>query len=188
MTEPRPEPEFEYAGFWIRAAARIIDLLIILAVFNLFYFLDRYGAEAGLWAGGGYGERLVTDGVSVEQVMRGIFFLGFPVFYYVYLHGAHGQTFGKMALRIRVLNEDGSPIGYRKALARWFGYLLCDLTLYFGYIWIAFDPRKQGLHDRICRTIVVRERFGAPSGGTSGNAEEAGERDADTVDRAVDRA
>lgn len=157
MTESRAEPEFEYAGFWVRAAARVIDLLIILAVFNLFYLLDRYGVAAGLWAGGGFEEPLAGGEISVEQVMRGVFFLGFPVFYYVYLHGACGQTFGKMALRIRVLNEDGSPIDFRKALARWFGYLLCDLTLYFGYIWVAFDSRKQGLHDRICRTIVVRD-------------------------------
>lgn len=155
--EPVPERDFEYAGFWVRAAARVVDLLIILAVFNLFYLLDRYGAEAGLWAGGEFGERLVHDGFSVEQVMRGIFLLGFPVFYYVYLHGSYGQTFGKMAMRIRVLNEDGTAIDHRKALARWFGYLLCDLTLYFGYFWAAFDSRKQGLHDRICRTIVVKE-------------------------------
>lgn len=157
MTPARPEREFEYAGFWVRAAARIIDLLILLAVFKLFYFLDRYGAEAGLWTGGGLEEGFVQDGVSAVNVLRGVFFLGFPVFYYVYLHGAYGQTFGKMALRIRVLHEDGTPIGHRKALARWFGYLLCDLTLYFGYFWAAFDSRKQGLHDRICRTIVVRD-------------------------------
>lgn len=157
MTRPRPEREFEYAGFWVRAAARVIDLLIILAVFNLFYFLDRYGAEAGLWAGGGWEEGFAQEGFATVNILRVIFFLGFPVFYYVYLHGTCGQTFGKMALRIRVLNEDGSPIGFRKALARWFGYLLCDLTFYFGYIWAAFDSRKQGLHDRICRTIVVRE-------------------------------
>ena len=157
MTTAEPGRGFDYAGFWIRAAARIVDLLIILAVFNLFYLLDRYGAEAGLWAGGGWEEGIAREGFSVETVLRGVFFLGFPIFYYVYLHGSGGQTFGKMALRIRVRNEDGSPIGYRKALARWFGYLLCDLTLYIGYFWAAFDARKQGLHDRICRTIVVRE-------------------------------
>jgi len=152
-TSDRP---IEYAGFWARAAARVIDLLVILAAFNLFYLLDRYGAQAGLWRGGGYGEQVAGDGFSGAQVMRGVFLLGFPIFYYVYLHGAFGQTFGKMALRIRVLNEDGSPISHRKALARWFGYLLCDLTLCLGYAWAAFDSRKQGFHDRICGTIVVR--------------------------------
>ncbi|GAB4364965.1 MAG: RDD family protein [Deltaproteobacteria bacterium] len=162
MTQDSPERRFDYAGFWVRAAARVIDLLLILGVFNLFFLLDRYGARAGWWTGGEYSDRLVPEGFSPAQVMRGIFFLGFPIFYYVYLHGAFGQTFGKMALRIRVVNEDGTPISYGKALARWFGYLLCDLTLYVGYFWAAFDARKQGLHDRICRTIVVRSKPDPP--------------------------
>lgn len=162
MIPATSDRRIEYAGFWVRAAARVIDLLVILAAFNFFYLLDRYGAQAGLWKGGGTAERFAGDGFSGAQVMRGVFLLGFPILYYVYLHGAFGQTFGKMALRIRVLNEDGSPISQRKALARWFGYLLCDLTLSFGYVWAAFDSRKQGLHDRICRTIVVRTGADAP--------------------------
>jgi uncharacterized RDD family membrane protein YckC len=65
-----------------------------------------------------------------------------------------------MAVRIRVVNEDGSRLGYRRAFLRWLGYLLCDLTLDLGYLWAAFDPRKQGLHDKVCRTIVVHEEAG----------------------------
>ena len=175
MTEPGSGRDFPYAGFWSRAAARVIDLLLLLAAFNLFYLLDRHGADAGLWAEGGLGEGFSGEGFSAVNVLRLVFFLGFPVFYYVYLHGAYGQTFGKMAMRIRVLNEDGTPIDFRKALFRWLGYFLCDLTLYFGYFWAAFDARKQGLHDRVCKTIVVREPYGAPSGRAGGSAGGAGE-------------
>lgn len=181
MTPARPEREFDYAGFWVRAAARVIDLLVILAVFNVFYLLDRYGSEAGMWAGGGFEESFAADRFSADQVMRGVFYLGFPVFYSVYLHGTCGQTFGKMALRIRVLNEDGSPIGFRKAMARWFGYLLCDLTLYFGYFWAAFDARKQGLHDRICRTIVVRDPHGTAVEGGADIAGGTGDGDGEAA-------
>jgi uncharacterized RDD family membrane protein YckC len=146
-----------YAGFWSRAGARIIDFLAILGVYNLFYLTDRLGAGAGLWAPGGIGEDIVeTATFCAGNVVRGVFFLGFPIFYYVYLHGAYGQTFGKMAFRIKVLNEDGSPIDFRKAFFRWLGYFLCVATLYFGYVWVAFDKRKQGLHDKVCKTIVVR--------------------------------
>ena len=74
MIPERPEREFAYAGFWARAAARVIDLLIILAVFNLFFLLDRYGAEAGLWAGGGLEEGLAREGFSAATVLRGVFF------------------------------------------------------------------------------------------------------------------
>lgn len=146
-----------FAGFWSRAAARIIDLIIIIAAFNLIYLADRLGADAGLWTGIGLNEGSRTGaGFSLANVFRGLFFLTFPVFYYVYLHAMYGQTFGKMALKIQVLNEDGTPLDYRKAFLRWLGYFLCDLTFYIGYLWAAFDPRKQGLHDKVCKTLVVR--------------------------------
>jgi uncharacterized RDD family membrane protein YckC len=146
-----------YAGFWSRAAARIIDLLIIIAAFNLIYLVDRLGADAGLWTGMGLGEGIpIGPGFYMTNVLRGLFFLTFPVFYYVYLHAMYGQTFGKMALKIKVVNDDETPLDYRKAFLRWLGYFLCDLTFYIGYLWAAFDPRKQGLHDKVCKTVVVR--------------------------------
>jgi uncharacterized RDD family membrane protein YckC len=149
--------EYAYAGFWIRAAARAIDVLVILGVYNLFYLVDRIGASAGLWPPGLVEDLSAFTGrLSPANIARGTFFFGFPVFYYVYLHGACGQTFGKMAFRIKVINEDGSPLDYRKAFLRWLGTFLCVFTLYAGYVLAAFDKRKQGLHDRVCRTLVVR--------------------------------
>jgi uncharacterized RDD family membrane protein YckC len=75
----------------------------------------------------------------------------------------YGQTFGKMALKIKVVNEDGTPLDYRKAFLRWLGYFLCDLTFYIGYLWAAFDPHKQGLHDKVCKTVVIRTDVPPPS-------------------------
>lgn len=152
------EEEPRYAGFWIRAAARIIDLILLLAAFQLFLLIDQEGAEAGWWTATGFGDPFGSGRLLLENMARGFFFLAFPVLYYVYLHGAYGQTVGKMVLGIRVRNEDGSSLTYRKAFFRWFGYLLCDLTLNFGYVWAAFDPRKQGLHDKVCGTVVIHER------------------------------
>ena len=152
--------ERQYAGFWIRLVARVIDLVLILAAFRLFLLLDRMGAEAGLWKPTGFPDGIGFGRFSPDDAVRAVFFLCFPVFYYVFLHGAYGQTFGKMAVRIRVLSEDGSRIDYRRAFLRWLGYLLCDLTLDIGYLWAAFDPRKQGLHDKVCRTIVVHDDAG----------------------------
>ena len=152
-----PMEHSPYAGFWSRAAARVIDLLIIIAVFNLIYLADRLGADAGLWSGMGLDEgNAEGERFSTINVFRMLFYLSFPVFYYVYLHGTCGQTFGKMAMKIKVVNEDGTPLDYRKAFLRWLGYFLCDLTFYVGYVWAAFDHRKQGLHDKVCKTLVVR--------------------------------
>ncbi|MBP2669271.1 MAG: rdd family protein [Deltaproteobacteria bacterium] len=155
---------FPYAGFWTRAAARIIDLVLILAAFNVVYLADRLGSDAGMWTGSGFGEGEPTGaGLSPANVLRALFFLSFPVFYYVYLHGTYGQTFGKMALKIRVVNEDGSPLDHRKAFLRWLGYFLCDLTFNIGYVWAAFDHRKQGLHDKVCKTLVIRADVPLPA-------------------------
>lgn len=137
--------------------ARVIDFLVILGIYNVFYLVDKFGASAGLWAPSPVEDlSALTGRLSLENIVRGAFFFGFPVFYYVYLHGSCGQTFGKMAFRIKVINEDGSPLNYRWAFLRWLGYFLCDVTFFLGYLWVAFDKRKQGLHDRVCRTIVVR--------------------------------
>jgi uncharacterized RDD family membrane protein YckC len=153
-TERKSAELSPYAGFWSRAAARIIDLVLILAAFNLIYLADRFGSEAGLWVG--IEDSDAPEGLSLANLLRAGFFLTFPIFYYVFLHGSCGQTFGKMALKIKVINEDGTPLGYRKAFLRWLGYFLCDLTFNIGYVWAAFDARKQGLHDKVCRTLVIR--------------------------------
>jgi uncharacterized RDD family membrane protein YckC len=149
--------EGSYAGFWIRAAARVVDILVILGIYNLFYLVDVLGAAAGLWASGSIEDlSAFADRPFADYIVRGAFFFGFPPFYYVYLHGAYGQTFGKMALRIKVVNEDGSPLTYGVAFLRWLSYFLCDVTFFLGYLWVAFDKRKQGLHDRVCGTVVIR--------------------------------
>ncbi|MHB1013272.1 MAG: RDD family protein [Desulfobacteria bacterium] len=207
MESPMEHPS--YARFWSRAAARIIDLLIIIAAFNLIYLADRLGADAGLWTGMGLGEwNLTGSEFSMANVFRGLFYLAFPIFYYVYLHGKYGQTFGKMALKIKVMNTDGTDLDCKKALIRWLveflfspilvflllvvllllvtvvefllgkvssvfspaDYLVSALDWVVGlailflvfipsaimFLWVAFDHRKQGLHDKVCRTIVVR--------------------------------
>src|SRR3990172_5552768 len=152
-----PTEYIHFAGFWSRAAARIIDLVLIIAAFNLIYLADRLGADAGFWTGMGLGAgEAAGAGFSMANVLRGLFFITFPVFYYVYLHGTYGQTFGKMALKIKVVNEDGTPLDYPKAFLRWLGYFLCDLTFYSGYLCAAFDPRQHGLHDNVCKTLATR--------------------------------
>lgn len=208
MTTPENGRRHAYAGFWTRAAARLIDIIIILAIYNLFYLADRLGADAGLWGAAGLAEGDVGSAFSPENFLRGVFILGFPVFYFVFLHGAYGQTFGKMALKIRLVGEDGSPVGYRTAAKRWlvefvFNMILPFLILFVlalaasivefvlnkasslisvleslrsafnwvvglvavaimmlptgvMFLWAAFDRRKQGLHDKVCRTLVVR--------------------------------
>jgi uncharacterized RDD family membrane protein YckC len=62
---------------------------------------------------------------------------------------------GKMAVKIKVVGADGSPIGYGRALGRAFAEVLSGICFYIGYIMAGFDKEKQSLHDKICSTRVI---------------------------------
>jgi uncharacterized RDD family membrane protein YckC len=68
-----------------------------------------------------------------------------------------GATPGKMALGMKVVRPDGSRVDLGRAVGRYFAKLLSMLILGIGYIMVAFDSEKRGLHDMICDTRVVRQ-------------------------------
>ncbi len=76
--------------------------------------------------------------------------------YYTLFTGLRGQTPGKMAVGIKVIREDGSlpGVGYA-ALRETIGKLVSGLALLLGYLWVAFDTKKQGWHDKMAGTVVV---------------------------------
>ena len=77
--------------------------------------------------------------------------------YYIFFTGYCGQTPGKMALRIKVIRRDGSDIGYgRAAFREVLGKTISGLLLGIGYLMVAFDEQKQGLHDRMADTYVIK--------------------------------
>ena len=126
-----------YAGFWIRFAAWIIDSVIIwigTAVLSaLSLFVDFYTA-------------------SLPVLLLG------PL-YFVLLTGLRGQTLGKMLVGIRVVGRDGQVpgLGYA-ALREIVGKFVSFLVFLLGFLWIGWDGRKQGWHDKIAGTHVVRAR------------------------------
>ncbi|EIB6554644.1 RDD family protein [Salmonella enterica] len=66
-------------------------------------------------------------------------------------------TPGKMALRLRVLDaESGCSASTRQYIGRYQGYMVSTIPLGLGFFWIAFDRRKQGWHDKLAGTVVVR--------------------------------
>jgi uncharacterized RDD family membrane protein YckC len=75
--------------------------------------------------------------------------------YFTWFHGSNGQTPGKILLRLRVVQATGEPMTFGIAFLRWVGYVISKLAVYLGFIWIAFDRRKQGWHDKIAQTVVV---------------------------------
>jgi uncharacterized RDD family membrane protein YckC len=136
----------EYAGFWIRFVAKFVDGLIMRFV----------GAFVGLAAGAALSG--LADS-NPRMALALIYALGFTVdiLYRTILVGACGATLGKLAVKIRIVNADGSKVSYAKAFARALAELLSVLTLLIGYIMAGFDSEKRTLHDRICGTRVIKK-------------------------------
>lgn len=133
-----------YGGFWRRFVAIAIDS-IILDLFALILFL--------------IGNRFIpTDDSFTYPVI--IPYYGMAVAlnaaYFTYFHGTTGQTPGKRLLGLRVVRVDGELMTPGTAFLRWVGYIISKIPLYLGFIWAAFDGRKQGWHDKIAGTCVIR--------------------------------
>jgi uncharacterized RDD family membrane protein YckC len=128
-----PVAAVEYMGFWIRFAAAIIDIVVILLISSAFRLFGAVG-------------------------------IGFPVFgilipwlYYWLFTGLKGQTLGKMAVGIKVVNAEGSIPGLGIAALREIpGKILSTIAVYLGFLWIIWDGQKQGWHDKIANTYVLK--------------------------------
>jgi uncharacterized RDD family membrane protein YckC len=138
----KPAVAFHYMGFWIRLAAAVIDYLVISVSSSLFS---------------------LTLNVLALPSQVGVFLL-FPVFwlYHWLFIGLKGQTLGKMAFGIKVVNDDsGSVPGLGRAALREIpGKILSTIALHLGFLWVIWDKRKQGWHDKIAGTCVLKVKSG----------------------------
>jgi uncharacterized RDD family membrane protein YckC len=175
--EPRrpagPAPGFEYAGFWIRLLAYLIDLvpllivgfILLVPVFTAFSdtvrdipFPERGTtmSDAELRALQEQMMQRMTEAMAPFYPAYGLSQL-FSIAYFVGFWTWRGQTPGMMLLGLRVAREsDGTSPGLARSILRYVGYLISGAVLFLGFIWIAFDSRKQGWHDKIAGTVVVR--------------------------------
>lgn len=146
-----------YAGFWIRLVAYLIDYLVLMVAQFLVYSVlgvSVFGAtsldpEA---------TEIFTTGVGL--IAYAVVIIGSIAYFVVMESSAKQATLGKMALGLIVTDTDGNRISAARALGRYFAKILSGLILLIGYIMVAFTDRKQGLHDMICSTLVVRARPG----------------------------
>ena len=145
----------DYAGFWLRLAAFLIDGLILWG-FNVL-LTGLWNLASGLpWSG--ISDQLVAEGITTVPLwwLRVAVFFVVLVMYFIAFWAWCGQTPGKMALRVRVVRFDGSPVGWGGAFLRICGYIISILPIALGFFWVAFDGRRQGLHDKVAETFVVR--------------------------------
>lgn len=139
-----------YAGFWIRFGAKLVDGLILL--------IPNMAIQFGIPLLMGAGEVDPKDPFQHWPSMLVVFLLQIiiGVSYSVWFVGSRGATPGKMACGLKIVRPDGSPVGYGLAFGRMFAEILSGLTIYIGYLMAAFDSEKRALHDRICSTRVIK--------------------------------
>ena len=133
----------DYASRWLRFFAWIIDGVVIAIVMFVLWLAGLVGADSV--EGFGASDSLVNALVTFV--------------YYVAMTAAFGATLGKMALGMRVADADGNRPGVGAVLMREVvGKFISALVILIGFFWILVDDRRQGWHDKIGKTFVVKAR------------------------------
>jgi uncharacterized RDD family membrane protein YckC len=134
-----------YAGFWLRGAALLIDGVVLMVLGGSFGFVAGFGMGLA-----GYGDD--------EKLLQAVGFgLGLIIqwAYYVFMESSYKMaTVGKSLLGLIVTDMDGRKIGFGRANGRFFGKYLSAFTFGIGLIMAGFTQKKQTLHDMITSTLV----------------------------------
>ncbi|WP_416867933.1 MAG: RDD family protein [Imperialibacter sp.] len=155
-----------YAGFWLRFVAYIIDYIIVYTV-QSFVLLPIFAA---LGFGFATTPGLFDDSMSTEEAI-GLFAalasiasvtflitLTIQVLYFSFMESSKYQaTVGKIALGLKVTDMEGNKLDFGKTLLRNLGKIVSSMILGIGYIMAGFTEKKQGLHDMIASTLVVKK-------------------------------
>jgi uncharacterized RDD family membrane protein YckC len=142
--------EHELASWGRRLAALLVDVVVLGLVIAFALFASGMPVED------------LRDRVEAgETLLIVVLFLIPEAIYYTALIGSRSQTFGKMALRIKVVDaESRSPIGYARAFRRWLSTAtlraLFTVPTVVDHLWPLRDPKNQTLHDKFARSVVVR--------------------------------
>jgi uncharacterized RDD family membrane protein YckC len=147
MEQKSDAAALEFAGFWRRLGAFLLDaifLSILTSVLLPFRNLPHFWNMPPAW----YFFPLLAFSNFISTLLTIAYYAGFWAW--------HGQTPGKMILNVRVIRTDGTQVTLGYSLLRYLGYIISGVFLGLGFLWIAFDARKQGWHDKIAATYVVK--------------------------------
>lgn len=136
-----------YGGFWIRVGASLLDTLLLMLILGPLLTLI-YGMS--YWAGAS--EVMVVGGweLILGYVLPVVLVIGFWIL--------KSATPGKMAVSLKIVDaKTGGKPSTGRFVLRYFGYILSSIPFMLGFLWVAFDKRKQGFHDKIAGTVVIRE-------------------------------
>ncbi|MDQ3187928.1 MAG: RDD family protein [Pseudomonadota bacterium] len=137
----------EYAGFWIRVGAALIDTLLLIAItFPLLLWIygwSYFGDDTSFVAG------------PADFVISWLAPAVAAIAFWLYRQA----TPGKMALSLRVVDATtGSTLSIGQSIGRYLAYYVSAIPLFIGFIWVAFDSKKRGWHDKLAGTVVIRAK------------------------------
>ena len=136
----------QFGGFWIRVGAEFIDTLVLLIPQMLISFLIRAETPA-------------ADEMD-QAILEGMDFIIGIIVWWAYTAALHSSTWqatvGKKAVGLKVVDENGNRISFGRATGRYFAGLLSALILAIGYLMVGWTKKKQGLHDIIAGTYVIK--------------------------------
>lgn len=146
----------DYAGVWLRSVAMIIDGAILGVLSWLFN--GAWSIPFGIgWMGGQASEDLSYGEVGAVYWIVGLLVPFLMIMaYFIGFWGWRGQTVGMMIMRLRVVRFAGEKVTWGTAVMRFLGMIIAVIPLFIGLLWIPIDARRQGLHDKIAETFVVR--------------------------------
>ena len=144
------ESNLEYAGFWVRVAATLIDsLLIVIVTFPLLISI--------------YGWKYFDSQKMLAGPADFLISWVFPTVAVIWFWTQRQATPGKAALSLRVVDAGtGQALSLGQGIKRYVGYIISSLPLCLGLIWIGIDRKKQGWHDKLANTVVVRAKNRGP--------------------------
>ena len=158
-TAPIYPAAVQYAGFWRRVAAFLIDGLIVWAVQIVIQFiLLAVGVIALSDLEAGPGTEEYRHYMAVVLVVGAAMFIAQTLYFAIMESSSRQATLGKMVLGIVVTDTDGKPVSFGRALGRNLGKIISSIILLIGFIMIAFTQKKQGLHDIMADCLVVLKK------------------------------
>ncbi len=152
--------DYIYAGLWRRLLAALIDCIIICITILIVKAITAVLPVAILLAAGEDAGnqflKLTYDSIQFFDMISPIIITWL---YSALFESLKTQaTIGKLALRLKVTDLNGSRISFLRASLRYLGKILSALILFVGFIIIAFTKNKQGLHDMISGTYVIKNQ------------------------------
>jgi uncharacterized RDD family membrane protein YckC len=151
-----------YAGFWLRVVAAIIDgVLISIVMWVVSLALNAGMMMDAAQMGGQMTEEqalAIAAAAMRNSVILFVVSLVIGIVYYCGMESSARQaTLGKMAVGVKVTDEAGNRISFGRAVGRYFAKFASTIILLIGFLMVAFTEKKQGLHDKLAGTLVVKK-------------------------------